>query len=236
MPLKKSVGNMYPWVTHTHSQLGGQCQHLCSYCYIDNPRWGRPERYKGEIRIITKERYVQYGSGKTIFIENCNDLFAMRVKDHLILEVLRHCEDYPENTYVFQTKNPERYQDYIPFMRGHLKKFILGTTIETNRDISISKAPSPEERKNAMVAINHKENVDMFVTIEPVLDFDVEILAGWIRDISPKFLNLGADSKNHGLPEPSFEKIVEFTARLKEFGIELREKHNLQRLKTGDRT
>ena len=38
------------------------------------------------------------------------------------------------------------------------------------------------------------------------------------------------DSKNHNLPEPTLEKIISFTEKLKEYGIELREKHNLSRL------
>jgi hypothetical protein len=70
-----------------------------------------------------------------------------------------------------------------------------------------------------------------FVTIEPVLDFDVDILASWIDRIRPEFLNLGADSKNHNLPEPTLEKIMMFTEKLREYGIELREKKNLGRLK-----
>lgn len=69
------------------------------------------------------------------------------------------------------------------------------------------------------------------ITIEPVLDFDVSILVGWIARINPEFLNLGADSKNHHLPEPSVEKIEALIAELKKHGIELREKHNLQRLR-----
>jgi len=69
-----------------------------------------------------------------------------------------------------------------------------------------------------------------FVTIEPVLDFDVDDLAAWIGFIKPEFLNLGADSKGHGLTEPTVEKVHALVDKLKEYGIELREKHNLERL------
>ena len=72
MPLTKTKGNNYEWITHAHSHLGGRCVHECSYCYVDNPRFGRPERYKGELRLIEKEFSVNYGSGKTIFMENVN--------------------------------------------------------------------------------------------------------------------------------------------------------------------
>lgn len=34
MALTKSKGNMYPWVTHTHTHLRGECPHGCRYCYV----------------------------------------------------------------------------------------------------------------------------------------------------------------------------------------------------------
>jgi DNA repair photolyase len=224
MSLNKSKGNMYPWVSHTHSHLGGECSHKCAYCYVDNPRFGRPERYKGQLRIVEKELDVNYGSDKTIFIEHQNDLFAEDVPQEFINKVLNHCFNYPNNTYVFQTKNPARFLTMDALFPN---RSILGTTIETNRDISkYSKAPAPIERFRAMLALKTRK----FITIEPVMDFDVDILAEWIARINPEFLNLGADSKNHNLPEPTIEKIEALVKKLKEYGIELREKHNLKRL------
>lgn len=225
MGLKKSTGNMYPWVTHTHSHLGGECPHRCVYCYVDNPRFGRPEKYRGPLRLIEAEFAVNYGSGKTVFIENCNDLFAEDVPDEFIRRVCAHCRTWPENTYVFQTKNPSRMRrTWLLLPKGG----IFGTTIETNRHIpGISKAPRPQDRTAAMMGWQARK----FVTIEPVLDFDVDILAEWIIRIEPEFVNLGADSKDHRLPEPTVEKIMELGDKLKIYGIELREKHNLSRLK-----
>jgi len=215
---------MYPWVTHTHTHLGGECPHKCVYCYVENPKWGRPARYQGPLRLIEKEFRVDYGSGKTIFIENCNDLFAEDVPQLFIQRIISHCDQYPHNTYVFQTKNPDRYLDYAAVP----KNYILGCTIETNRDNpTISKAPAPSARMRAMTKVSGRK----FVTIEPVLDFDVDILAAWIDRIRPEFLNLGADSKGHGLPEPTVSKIHALVDKLQEYGIELREKHNLKRLK-----
>jgi len=228
MPLKPSTGNMYPWVTHTHCHLGGECPHQCVYCYVDNPRWGRPPKYRGLIRLIKQELDVRYGSDKTIFVENCNDLLSEAVPYDLVLPILTHCRLWPLNTYVFQTKNPIRYSSYSSFLP---KNHILGCTIETNRDIpNISKAPRPFERFEAMKKLRHLHH-RTFITIEPVLDFDVYILASWIDQIRPEFLNLGADSKDHNLPEPTVEKIHDLVEKLKEYGIELREKHNLKRLK-----
>jgi len=225
MPLNKSKGNMYPWVSHTHSHLGGECSHHCIYCFVDNPRFGRPERYTGALRLIEKELETNYGTGKTIFIEHCNDLLASDVPQSFINQIILHCLKWPGNTYVFQTKNPERY---LTMDQLFPQNSILGTTIETNREIpGISKAPSPEKRMMAMERLQARK----FVTIEPVLNFDVDILAAWIDRIRPEFLNLGADSKSRNLPEPTVEKIMQLVSKLAEYGIELREKHNLSRLK-----
>jgi DNA repair photolyase len=227
MGLKKSTGNMYPWVTHTHTHLGGECPHKCVYCYVDNPRSGRPARYRGPLRLIEEEFAVNYGNGKTIFIENCNDLWAREVPHEFILRVLAHCKTWPDNTFVFQTKNTFRYSDFFEHIPANS---VLGVTIETNRNIpDIGKAPSPSERLTGMLLVT-RAPFKKFITIEPVLDFDVEILAEWINRIHPDFLNLGADSKDHGLPEPTVEKIFALVDKLKTYGIELREKHNLQRL------
>ncbi len=225
MGLRKSKGNMYPWVTHTHTHLGGECPHQCSYCYVNDPRFGRPEKYKGPIRLIEKELDVPYRKGKTIFIENCNDLFAKSIPYEMVIPILNHCGQWPENTYVFQTKNPGRYiSDKFLFP----PKVILGVTIETNRDTSqFSRAPDPWNRMKTMKGLQSRK----FVTIEPIMDFDLDIMASWIKEIRPEFVNIGADSKGHYLPEPPFSKVQELINNLTLAGIEIREKHNLERLR-----
>lgn len=220
---------MYPWIDFTHTHLGGQCLHMCDYCSIQaiTKRFGNP-RYQGDIRLVEKELAVNYGENRTIFIESNNDLFEQSVPAEWIIEILKHCHGYPNNIYVFQTKNPKRYFEFEKFIPA---KSIIGTTIETNRDDLIQKhsfAPLPYHRYQAMRCIDWPRK---FVTIEPVMDFNPEILADWILEIKPEFLNLGADSKHNKLEEPSIEKIEELVRLLHEGGIELREKHNLERLR-----
>lgn len=217
---------MYPWVTHTHSHLGGECPHKCVYCYVDNPRFGRPERYRGELRLIEKEFEVKYGAGKTIFMENCNDLFAEEVARQFIARITLHCLDWPENDYVWQTKNPARYLTTRSLLPPNS---IRGCTIETNRrDSAISNAPAPVERFLAMEALEGRK----FITVEPILDFDLDIFAKQIVMAKPDFVNIGADSKGHGLPEPPLWKVEALIENLQARGIEVREKHNLERLKS----
>ena len=225
MGLTESKGNMYPWVSHTHSHLGGRCSHQCKYCYVQvSENRYRSGLYSGPVRLREKELAVNYGTGKTIFIEHMNDLFAADVPDIMISEILNHVQKYPENIYVFQTKNPSRYFKWIHTIP---ENSILGTTIESNRTYpGLSNSLTPEQRMSAMINLRPKK----FITLEPILDFDVDILSLWIAKIKPDFLNLGADSKGFGLPEPTVEKIMQLVDRLKGYGIELREKHNLQRL------
>ncbi len=230
MSLKKSAGNMYSWTSHTHSHLGGKCSHSCSYCFVQvSEKRFKSGRYAGPVCLIEKEFDVNYGTGKTIFVEHMNDLFAKDVPDAWITRIIDHTKKYPANTYVFQTKNPARYFDFIDkFPKGS----ILGTTIETNYVVEgLNEAPTPEERMKAMSDPRWKKmGFKKFLTIEPVLKFSVDILAKWISNINPDFINLGADSKGFGMEEPTVAEIMALVEKLKECGIDLREKHNLQRL------
>ena len=94
MSLKKSKGNMYDWVSHTHSHLIGKCPHECGYCYVQAMAKRFPEmhkRYSGEeITIDESELDINYGKGKLIFIEHMNDLFADAVDGGIIDAILCH--------------------------------------------------------------------------------------------------------------------------------------------------
>lgn len=228
MPLKKQKGNMYPWVTHMHSHLAGECPHKCGYCYVQRNRFGVSPRWKGEIRLIEDELKVNYGSGKTIFIEHMGDLFAGGIKDRFIEEILRHCWICPENTYVLQTKNPERVFWWYKEKTYFPDDFMIGTTIESNRLYENSLAPIPADRYLGMLKFK-EAGVKTFVTIEPIMDFDLDVLVKWLRDIKPDFVNVGADSKGCNLPEPSPEKVKKLISELQKF-TEVRNKSNLNRI------
>lgn len=227
MPLAKSKGNMYAWVTHMHTHLAGECPHNCTYCYVKSFRHRVP-KYQGPLRLMMKELDVDYGKGKTIFIEHCNDLFAAGVPSLDIDRVLTHCGRFPENRYVFQSKNPGRILEFAECLpkRGAL----IGTTIETNRPMpDVSEAPPPRERFLSMCVLSAK-GFDTFVTVEPILDFDLEEMSKWIYAIRPEFVNVGADSKHNGMVEPSAAKIRHLLSRLDAYGLEVKNKGNLKRL------
>ena len=230
MPLTKTKGNMYTWCDFTHSHLRGRCPHSCIYCYVQamERRFGGGH-YSGKLRLALNEFDVKYGDGRTIFIEHCNDLFADAVPSGWISLILSHCNEYPGNTYVFQTKNPAKYENFICQMPP---KRILGCTIETTDAWlikEISTAPPPGDRVVVMRKLS-KEGERTFITIEPILKGNPRMLARWIYDACPDFVNIGADSKGTGLKEPSANDVRLLIDDLQTYGIEIRAKHNLERL------
>ena len=100
------------------------------------------------------------GRPKTIWFVDMGDLFG-----EWVLRILEAARRYPGNTYMFLTKNPRRYHEFLDMFP---ENSLLGATIETNRDTSnLSKAPSPVERFEAMLELNHPHK---FVVVEPILD------------------------------------------------------------------
>jgi len=228
MALIKSKGNMYDWVDYLHTHLGGRCSHECKYCYVQAMGENKPSikaKYSGEIRLIEKEFKVNYDKPGTYFIEHMNDLFAENVPYRFIARILSHCNTWPDNTYVFQTKNPERMK-----FAAFPENVVLGITLETNRlsTINTSNTPLPYDRIDDFKSIKRPKK---FITIEPIMQFDINILSEWIIEIHPEFVNIGADSKKSGLPEPTWEEVQALINVLQDNGIEVRQKSNLERLK-----
>lgn len=213
MSFRKSQGNMYPWVTHTWNVIKGKCPHDCSYCYM--------KRFpQGELRFDEKELKRNLGKGRFIFVGSSCDMFADYIPGSWINKIIHICEEF-HNKYLFQSKNPQRFY-YHAFDTA-----VLGTTIESNRNYNISKAPSIYNRA---IMLNQYNNHETFVTIEPIIDFDLEEFVDLIKLAHPSFVNIGADSKGHNLPEPSWGKVQELISALKEF-TEVKVKSNLERLK-----
>jgi DNA repair photolyase len=219
MPLNKQKGNMYGFVTHTVNTVRGACPHNCVYCYMK--RWNLPE-----LHFVKAELKTDLGKGNCIFIGSGCDMFANDVCDDWIIETLKWASKF-NNNYLVQTKNPSRFMNFLEMMKP--SQFTLCTTIETNRHIPeiMSESPSPEERSSWMAKIPNAYR--KMVTVEPVIDFSLKELSYQILSCSPKQVNIGADSGNNGLPEPSSEKIRELITVLSRY-TEVHKKPNLKRI------
>jgi len=223
MPLNKVKGNMYDWVTHTWNPIKGICPHRCRYCYMDVPKL----RPKEQLHLDEKCLNDNLGKGNTIFVGSSTDMWAQGSWKSWQDRVINHCREYPENTYVFQTKNP------LFMLPNHFpSKCLLGCTIETTAYDSPllydSKTPPPVP--NTRYEYMRYERRKTFISMEPIMDFNLDEYVQWMKDISPLFVSIGANSRRDvKLPEPPPEKINELILELRKF-TKVKVKDNLKRL------
>jgi len=219
MGLNPSNGNMYPFVTHTWNTVKGKCPHDCFYCYMK--RFGEQK----PIRFDEKELSTDLGEGNFIFVGSSCDMWADEVEVLWIYKTLLHCKKF-KNKYLFQSKNPLRFIDFISQFPPNT---ILGTTIESNLEFNcMGETPSP---MNRALAINKASKFfKTMVTVEPALIFDPMELLNLIYICNPEWVNIGADSQGHNLPEPSSDKIHALIDTLRDANIEVKIKSNLKRL------
>ena len=215
MPLNvvKPGSQMYEFIELTWNPIRGECEHNCKYCYL--------KRFPvGDLRLDEKALQDNLGSQNRIFVGSSTDMFAENVPTEWIMKVLDRCMR-SNNRYLFQTKNPHRFLDFM-----FPEKTTLGITLESNRHYpGISNAPPPVDRTLAFGYCS----LPKMVSIEPVMDFDLGLMLSWIRTLSPNFVSIGADSRFSKLPEPSKEKLLELIAELNEVTV-VRLKKNLDRI------
>ena len=220
---------MFKTVTKTWNPFKG-CSHDCSYCWARDLALGRLKnspRYSDGFRPrnVPEELMRRFKPGEFVFVSSMGDIsFASREWASIIL---RRILKYPQTDFLLQSKNPGMFTewgfDYPP-------NVYLGTTIETNRDYGLSKAPSPMER---FFALGQTRGVRRFVSIEPIMDLDVDELTRWIRELRPAIVEVGADNHKKGLIEPSWEKVEELLSNLRQICPRVEEKDGLDRLKKG---
>lgn len=221
MALNKSKGNMYDFVTHTWNTVKGECFHDCSYCYMK--RWGK----LNPVRFDEKELKTDLGEGNFIFIGSSCDMWAENINPKWIIETLIQCEKFNNNGYLLQTKNPKAFSDYAVSI-APLNKFALCITLESNIFYPglMKNSPTPINRVIEFSKIPVKEK---YITIEPIMDFDLLEFTEIIKQCNPIQVNIGADSGNNNLPEPSKEKLLQLIDGLNEFTT-IHNKSNLKRL------
>jgi hypothetical protein len=214
MALNESKGSMYSWITHTWNTVKGECPHGCTYCYMK--RWGKQK----PVRFDEKELKSDLGAGNFIFVGSSCDLFANTIPEEWILKTLNHCDKF-DNTYLFQTKNPSNIRRILS------QNARVCVTVETNRHYLeiMDNCPDPCFRFEQMILIRQP----LYITIEPILDFDLIPFVELLKGCEPVQINIGADSGNNHLPEPSKEKLLALIDELKRF-ITIDQKRNLSRL------
>jgi hypothetical protein len=211
--LKRVGGN--PQVRQGSTEKNGEIGEKggCTLCSSYEPHY-HSERLES---IPTKSTVFVCGTG---YIAFCEPEYTRR-----ILEAIKDNQSRKEITYYFQSKNPAYFEQ---FLGEYPENAVLLTTLETNRDglgQSVSKAPMPSTRWRDFMALEYPRKA---VTIEPVLDFDLDEFTSWMTQLhgqgSLEYVWFGYDSKSCGLDEPSIELSQRFVDGLKNNGIEVRGK------------
>ena len=208
--LNKSQGNMYDFVTHTWNAIKGHCVHDCRYCFMK--RWGS----LNPLHFDNSELKTDLGSGNFIFVGSSTDDFAEGVPSEWIIKMLDHCDKY-ENRYLFQSKNPARFLEFIE--HPVFRKAVVCTTIESNRfypEIMVN-SPRIESRVQAMAELAAK-GIPTYVTCEPLMSFDLKELVSMLEACHPQQVNIGRNSRREiMLPEPSNDEVKALITELGNF-------------------
>ena len=220
----KKGSKMFNIVGETWNPITG-CLHYCKYCWARQlalTKLKNTRRYRDGFKPrLNEEELRKSFKGGVVFVSDMGDIFSPGVKDEWIIRVIKHISKFPDTYFLFLTKNPTRYKDFIDIMPQNA---ILGATIETNRDDlytehRISQAPLPSIRYRAMKEIDWSLK---FVSIEPILDFDLEVFTKWIKDIGPFMVYVGYDNYNWKLPEPPLSKTEKLIDMLSDFTLVIR--------------
>jgi len=226
------ASNMYACAETWNPHVG--CLHDCVYCKASFQRqvkrWAKrncelcyryvPHFHPERLRSVPSSQIVFVcGNGDIAF---CDDSPLKAIADRLKL----HSERCPGRTYYFQSKDWSRARRVVPLIEN-LKGAILLETLETNRDAGynrISKAPPPTVRHRDFLSVGFPRKA---VTVEPLLDFDVDELFSMIVEVEPEFVWIGYNSKPHlvRLPEPCPEKTAELIRLLTKSGVDVRGKN-----------
>lgn len=217
---------MFDVITKTWNPVIG-CLHNCTYCWarsLAETRLAQMEKYKDGFKPNIAEYELRKKFRKQyVFACDMGDLFGDWVPKEWILKVIDAIKTNPSSYFLFLTKNPKRY---FEFLEAFPKNLVLGTTIETNREYKVSSAPSVVERFKCATSLPYKIKM---VSIEPIMDFDMDVFLSWIKSISPVVVHVGYANRNQHLPEPSLDKTLELISKLRCFAkvktLRMREKY-----------
>jgi len=213
-------GRMFNFITETWNPITG-CLYNCYngrcwariICNRFQKRWG----YDFYPRFHSDRLNRRFKPNKLVFVVSMGDLFGKWISPEYITKILSVINNHKRTTFFLETKNPDRYWHFsIP------RNTIKSTTIETNRDYKVSLAPSTKERYKAFKNLDETKHV----SIEPIMDFDLDILTDLIGNVNPKIVSIGYDNYNAKLPEPLRDKTKKLIKNFKAMGIQVEIKNH----------
>jgi len=218
------MGRMFKSITRTWNVSVG-CDFDCFYCNARKDALNRLKhapRYRDGFKphLVEEELKKRFKPGEFIFVSYMGDISFIAPTE--VLRILHRIREFPETDFLIQSKNPDYFWEF-----GFPENVVLGTTLESNKDYGLTKAPFPELRYRMLKSIDHPRK---FISIEPIMDFHLETMVGWIREMAPEIVEIGADNYHNGLTEPPWWKVEELLRSLSVLCLRVIEKDGLRRL------
>jgi hypothetical protein len=136
------MSRMFRMITSTWNVYKG-CHYDCAYCNAKEAaetRFRHIPRYKDGFtpKLVEKELNRTFKPGEFVFVAYMGDIaWARRDWTNRILDRIR-C--FPATNFLLMSKNPRYFQYWEGIFPPNV---YLGTTIESNYNYGLSKAPSP---------------------------------------------------------------------------------------------
>jgi len=217
---------------------GDCCFYSCVYCYAKKLF----KRFTDNFTLGINESRLNglQNINGNVFMNSMTDLFHPKILSCIISYIIKYAHSKNSNHchLLYLTKNPARYAEFISILN---QDDFIGITFETNsyeaqdeeeiimgQSLKITDAPTPKARFDAFKELKFENK---FLSIEPIMEFDLDELLYAIRIIKPKFIFIGANSSRQNyLIEPEAEEIHALIDACKAMSIEVYKKQNLNRL------
>lgn len=236
----QTVGNMYELSKAQWNPFKG-CEFDCIYCRESFQRMEKRDAHGCADCISYKPHAHAEALTKSLpatefmeFIFTCASGDIAFCDDEYLSRIVTRIRNEPNKSFLLQSKNPVTF-NRIRFPRN----VVLGTTLETTFDDGyerISKAPHPSQRFLDFLALDHPTKV---VTLEPLIEFDLDVMVAWLEELRPRFIWIGLDSKScltrkHGIAEPSIDKVMDLYRQLGSRGhVVMLKKEAVKRIRNG---
>lgn len=142
------------WCDFSINPIKGLCKNDCPYCYAKRmyKRFKWDEHIRCDFSVFNDVAKIKKPS--KIFVGSTHDIFGDWICYTWIANIIKYCSDSPQHTFIFLTKNPSRYKEFI-----FPQNCWLGTSIENNKNLG--------RLFDLVLEVNKRNKI--FVSFEPLL-------------------------------------------------------------------